>query len=234
MIPHWKWSHISFADRINFKLWVPTIFNRYVKATMLSNWRWMTLCLMVFKNGCLASFMAQGSKTYMWFFISWADHILSVEIPLHVATQPFIEASVCINTSADGWINARPLRSFTFCTHHFKLIFEILFKIILSKKERFCDKDDICCIWRKLQFNLAGKTAWMVDVNKSINLANSRIDVCGLFNKFWHSETTFRVFVLFNENFRVTESQNRLFPVYGKSEMLQKEDYCITALAYLF
>ena len=134
---------------------------------MLSNWRWMTLCLMVFKNGCLASFMAQGSKTYMWFFISWADHILSVEIPLHVATQPFIEASVCINTSADGWINARPLRSFTFCTHHFKLIFEILFKIILSKKERFSYKDNICC-WGNYNSTLQVKLLeWLTSTSQS-------------------------------------------------------------------
>ena len=50
----------------------------------------------------------------MCFFISLADHIPPVEIPLHVAPQLFVEASVCINTSAGGWINVQPFHSSTF------------------------------------------------------------------------------------------------------------------------
>ena len=134
VIPHWRrWSHISFANWTNFKLCVPSIFNRYVKATMLSPWRWMALCSKVFENVYITSFMAKSSETFMWFFISWADHIPPVEAPLHVAPQPFVEASVCINTSAGGWINAGPLHSSKFCTHHFSSIFQFSFKTILSK-----------------------------------------------------------------------------------------------------
>ena len=50
-------------------------FNRYVKATMLSSWRWMALCFKDFKNVCIESFMVESSITFMWFFISWVDHI---------------------------------------------------------------------------------------------------------------------------------------------------------------
>ena len=45
----------------------------------------MTLYFKVFENVCIASFMSKSSKTFMRLFISGADHILSVDIPLHVA-----------------------------------------------------------------------------------------------------------------------------------------------------
>ena len=62
----------------------------------------MALCFMVFENVCIASFMVKLSKTFMWFFISRADHISLVEIPLQVAPEHFVEASVCISTSVGG------------------------------------------------------------------------------------------------------------------------------------
>ena len=65
--------------------------------------------------------------------------------------------------------------------------------------------DDICCIWRKRRFNVAGKTAWIVDANRSISFVCSRIKVCGLFNKFSHFETTFCISVLFKESSRVAK-----------------------------
>ena len=81
-----RWSHISFANWIDFKFWKPLIFNRYAKATILPTWRWMALFFKVFENVFISSFMAKNSKTFMWFFISWGDHIPPVEIPLHVST----------------------------------------------------------------------------------------------------------------------------------------------------
>ena len=86
VIPYWRrWSHISFSHWTSFKFWIPPIFNWYVKATILPTWRWMALCFKVFENDCIASFMAKSSKTFMWFFIYWADNIPPVEILFHVA-----------------------------------------------------------------------------------------------------------------------------------------------------
>ena len=76
-----RWSHISFANWIDFKFWKPLIFNRYAKATVLPTWRWMALFFKVFENVFISSFMAKNSKAFMWFFISWGDHIPPVEIP---------------------------------------------------------------------------------------------------------------------------------------------------------
>ena len=45
-----RWSHISFANWIDFKFWKPLIFNRYAKATILPTWRWMALFFNVFEN----------------------------------------------------------------------------------------------------------------------------------------------------------------------------------------
>ena len=85
LVQHWRrCSHISFTNWTSFEFWIRTIFNRYGKATMLSTWRWMTLCFKVFENFCIVSFMDKSSRTFMWFFNSWEDHILPVEILLHL------------------------------------------------------------------------------------------------------------------------------------------------------
>ena len=72
-----RWSHVPIANWANLKFWVLPVFNRFLKATMLPTWRRIALCFKVFENVCLASFMAKRSTTFMWFFISWADHILT-------------------------------------------------------------------------------------------------------------------------------------------------------------
>ena len=87
-------------------------------------------------------------------------------------------------------MNARPLHSSKFCTHHCSSILKLPFKTILPKREMFSDKDDICCIWSKWKV-YSSKTTWIVDINNPVNFVNSKIDVCRLFKKFWYSETTF-------------------------------------------
>ena len=101
-------------------------------------------------------------------------------------------------------MNARPLHSSKFCTQHFSSILKLPFKTILPKREMFSDKDDICCIWSKWKV-YSSKTTWIVDINNPVNFVNSKIDVCRLFKKFWYSETTFSIFVLFKESSRATE-----------------------------
>ena len=81
----------------------------------------------------------------MSLFISWADHIPTVEIPLHVPR--------CLCS-----IDTQPLHSSEFCTHHFSSIFEVLLKTLSSKQERFSAKDDVWYILMKQKFIIAGKT----------------------------------------------------------------------------
>ena len=72
----------------------PYIFIKYFKTTILSTWWSIPLTFLYFVNLCLASFTANNSRILMWYFVSWADNILTVDIPLQVAPQTFVEVSV--------------------------------------------------------------------------------------------------------------------------------------------
>ena len=117
-------------------------------------------------------------------------------------------------------MNACPLHSSKFCTYHSSSILKLSFKTILPKKEMFSDKDDICCIWNKSKV-YSSKTTWIVDINNPVNFVNSRIDVYRLFKKFWYSETTFSIFVLFKKSSRVTgwlSCTKTLFPALASTQ----------------
>ena len=111
-----------------------------------------------------------NSRIFMWYLISCADHIPPVDISLQVAPQPFVEASLCMRTYAGGWINDWPLQKSRFVIHHTNSVFDWSFKTIFCWYEWLSFKDDICCSWRYQHCNLAGNTAWIVDVNKPLLL----------------------------------------------------------------
>ena len=153
---------------------VPPIFIRYVRATMLSIWRFIALTSLYFMNVCIASFTANNSRILMWYFISWADHIFPVDIPLQVAFQPFVEASACMSTCAGGWINYWPLQRSRFIMHHCNSVFDWRFRTICPYVNGFPLK--------------------VIDVNKPITFVNSKIDVSGSVSKFWDFVFTFCIF----------------------------------------
>ena len=86
VILQWRrWSQISFANWTNFKFWVPPSLTGMSKLPCCPPGNeWLFASWTLFENVCIASIMGKGSKTFMWFFFSWADHITPVVILLHI------------------------------------------------------------------------------------------------------------------------------------------------------
>ena len=181
----------------------------------------------------------------MWYFISWADHIPPVDIPLQVPLQPFLEASVCMRTCTGGWINDQPLQKSRCVIHHSGSVFDWWFRTIFWWYEWLSFIDYVCWGWRYRHCNLAGNTAWIVDVNKPIAVVNSAIDGASSVSKFWHFVFTFCIFSSVRDISRLTElifsPKNSILCTDFKTDFFQWitkprccNIYCVKTYAYLF
>ena len=69
---------------------------------MLPTLKYIALISLYFMNAYMSSFTANNSRILMWYFISRADHILSVDIPSQIVPQPIAETSICMRTCVVG------------------------------------------------------------------------------------------------------------------------------------
>ena len=118
----------------------------------------------------------------------------SVEIPLHVASCPLLKHLSVL----------KPLQAVELMPNHctvlsFTPIISVRF--LSSRSKQFCLNKKGFPI-KSIFVVFAGNDNY---VNKLINLVNSRFHVCGLFNKFWRTESIFWIMVLFKESSRGTE-----------------------------
>ena len=120
----------------------------------------------------------------------------SVEIPLHVASCPLLKHLSVL----------KPLQAVELMPNHctvlsFTPIISVRF--LSSRSKQFCLNKKGFPI-KSIFVVFAGNDNY---VNKLINLVNSRFHVCGLFNKFWRTESIFWIMVFLK---KVLEGQSWL------------------------
>ena len=175
-------------------LCVSLIFEIYESAVLLSIRKWIAIFQCPFVNVRMSNFAAIVFRTFMCKFSPFPDHFYSVETSLQKASQPDLDASVCI--AKFGFFCLSDLQFFNpkFSTHQRSSCFDRLFNTDSDWYEQACFSDCICCCCKCLSCRRDGWAAWRAADIRPINFVNSETVIEGEKGDFDISKLPFSSF----------------------------------------
>ena len=138
---NWQTFFISFWE------WVPPIMFTYETAVWLSIRRQMCVCLPLHKRS-YSKLPACSSSELMWCCCSCGDHNRPVLVPMQVAPQPIMEASVSMMVSGGGALMLQSFQELRCLVHHSRSCLTPVCNVTTVSNEADCLSDWANWSWR--------------------------------------------------------------------------------------